>query len=60
VAEARGITILRTPSRAPRAYAVCARFLGSARRACLDHLLVLGARYRTGVRRAYVAYCNQA
>jgi putative transposase len=60
VAEASGITIRRTPSRAPRAHAVCARFRGSVRRACRDHLLVLGARYRTRVLRAYVAYCNQA
>jgi len=45
VAAASGITILRTPHRAPRANATCARFLGSVRRECLDHLLVLGARH---------------
>jgi len=51
VAAARGITILRTPPRAPQANAVCER---------LDHLLVLGARQRSRVLREYVAYCNRA
>ena len=60
MAEASGITILRTPYRAPRANAVCERFLGSVRRECLDHLLVLGERYLTRVLREYVAYFNRA
>ena len=42
VAAASGITVLRTPYRAPRANAICERFLGSVRRECLDHLLLLG------------------
>jgi putative transposase len=60
VAAASGITILRTPPRAPQANAVCERFLGRVRRACLDHLLVLGERQRSRVLREYVAYCNRA
>ncbi len=60
VAAASGIAILRTPSRAPRANATYERFLGSVRRACLDHLLVLGERHLARVRREYVAYCNRA
>jgi len=35
------IEILKTPYHAPRANAVCERFLGSVRRECLDHLLIL-------------------
>ena len=60
VAEASGIEILRTPYRAPRANAVCERFLGSVRRECLDHLLILGERHLARVLREYVAYFNRA
>ena len=59
VAAASGITILRTPYRAPRANAVCERFLGSVRRECLDHLLILGERHLAHVLREYVAYFNR-
>jgi putative transposase len=46
VAAASGIRTLRTPTRAPRAHATCARCLGSVRRACVDRVLVLGERHR--------------
>ncbi len=59
VAEATGITILHTPYRAPRANAMCERFLGSVRRECLDHLIVLGERHLARVLREYVAYFNR-
>ncbi len=57
---ASGIKVLRTPVRAPRANAVCERFLGSVRRGCLDHLSILGERHLRRVLRAYVAYFNMA
>ncbi len=60
VAAASGITILRTPYRAPRANAVCERFLGSVRRECLDHVLILSERHLHRVLREYVAYFNRA
>lgn len=60
VAAASGITILRTPLRAPRANAICERFLGSVRRECLDHLFILGERQLRRVLREYVAYFNRA
>jgi transposase InsO family protein len=42
VAAGSGIEILKTPYRAPKANAICERFLDSARRECLDPLLILG------------------
>ncbi len=60
LATASGIRVLRTPVRAPRANATCQRFLGSVRRECLDHLLVLSEAHLRRVLRAYVAYCNRA
>ena len=59
VAAASGIRMLRTPIRAPQANATCERFLGSVRRECLDHLLVLGERHLRWVLREYVAYFNR-
>jgi len=52
--------VLRTPVRAPRANAICERFLGSVRRACLDHLLILHEGQLRRVLRAYCAYFNTA
>ncbi len=43
----------------PRANAACERFLGSVRRECLDHVLILGERHLRRVLREYVAYFNQ-
>jgi putative transposase len=42
---AAGIDVLRTPYKAPKANAICERFLGSLRRECLDHFLILGEKH---------------
>lgn len=60
VAAATHIEELRIPVQAPRANALCERFLGSVRRACLDHLLILSARHLLRVLRAYSVYFNTA
>jgi len=60
VAKTSGIAILKTPYHAPRANAICERFLGSVRRECLDHLLILQEKQLQRVLNAYVAYFNQA
>ncbi len=52
------IATLRTPFGAPRANAVCERFLGSVRRECLDHVLVLREAHLRRVLAEYVAYFN--
>ena len=59
VAATTGSTVLRTAYRAPRQNATGERFLGSVRRACLDHVVVLGEAHLRRVLRAFVAYCNQ-
>ncbi len=59
VAAASGIAELRTAYRAPRQNATCERFLGSVRRECLDHVLVLGEAHLRRVLREYVTYFNQ-
>jgi putative transposase len=52
--------VIRTPVRAPRANAVCERFLGSVRRECIDHTLILGERHLGRVVTEYVGYFNRA
>jgi len=60
VAEGSGIDVLRTPFKAPRANALIERFLGSVRRECLDHVLILGERHLHQVLHEYLGYFNQA
>ena len=54
------IEILKTPYHAPRANAICERFLGSVRRECLDHLLILHEKQLQRVLNAYMHYFNRA
>jgi putative transposase len=56
---AAGIEVLKTPVRAPKANAICERFLGSVRRECLDHFLILSERHLRRIVGDYVAYFNQ-
>ena len=44
VAVGTGIEVLRTPIKAPRANAICERLLGSIRRECLGHIIVVSER----------------
>lgn len=60
VAKASGIDVLRTPYRAPCANAICERFLGSVRRECLDHLLIVSELQLYRVVREYVSFFNGA
>jgi putative transposase len=58
VAASSGITILKTPFRAPKANSFCERFLGSVRRECLNHFFILGERQLRTVLKEYTAYFN--
>lgn len=51
---------LPIPYRAPRANAICERFLGSVRRECLDQMLIFGEWQLYRVIREYVDYFNRA
>ncbi len=54
------IEILKTPYHAPRANAICERFLRSVRQECLDHVLIYHGRQLQYVLNRYVTYFNYA
>jgi len=54
-----GIETLLTPFRAPRANAVAERLVGTLRRGCLDHVLVVNERHLRAVLTAFVRFYNQ-
>jgi hypothetical protein len=60
VARGTGIEVLKTPYRAPRANAICERFLGSLRRECLDHFLILSARHLSRIVKEYRDYYDRS
>jgi len=60
VATTSGIEILKTPYHAPRANAVCERFLRSVRQECLDHILIFHERQLQRVLNLFVTYFNHA
>jgi len=53
-----GAEIIRTPVRAPDANAFAERWVGSVRRECLDHLLIVGPRHLARVLDVYVEHYN--
>ena len=57
-AAAMGITTVLSPVRAPQANAIAERVIGTLRRDCLDHVLVLSERHLRHVLQEYVEYYN--
>jgi transposase InsO family protein len=53
-----GIAATVTPVRAPKANAIAERVIGTLRRECLDHLIIINERHLQSVLREYVAYYN--
>jgi putative transposase len=60
VASGTAIDVLKTPYGAPKANAICERFLGSVRRESLDHFLILSERHLHRVMKDYQEYFNHA
>jgi putative transposase len=60
LAVATGIRVIRTAVRAPNMNAICERFLGSLRRECLDHILVLDDRHLHRLVAEYIRCFNAA
>jgi hypothetical protein len=60
VAKASGTEVFHTLYEAPRANAICERFVGSLGRECLDHTLVIGGLHPIRILKGYVIYIDQA
>ncbi len=60
VFAADGTRIIKTPPRAPRANAYAERFVGTARRECLDWTLIIGRHHLEQVMTEYLAHYNAA
>jgi transposase InsO family protein len=53
-----GIQTILTPVHAPKANAIAERVIGTIRRDCLDHLIVVNERHLRRVLREYIGYYN--
>jgi putative transposase len=58
-AEAVGARVIKTAVHTPDMNATCERFLGSVRRECLDHVIVVSERHLRAVLAEYVGYFNR-
>jgi putative transposase len=56
---AMGLTVLRTPVRAPQANAYCERLVGTIRRECLDFLIPLTESHLRGILTRWITHYNR-
>ena len=54
-----GTRIIKTPVRSPRANSFAERYVGTLRRECLDHLLILGERHLRRILAEYARHDNE-
>jgi putative transposase len=54
-----GMTVLRTPVRAPQANAFCERLVGTIRRECLDFVIPLNERHLRQILRRWIHHYNR-
>jgi transposase InsO family protein len=54
-----GIEVIQTPFRTPKANAFCERFMGSLKRECLDHSLILHQMHLKRLVKEYSVYFNE-
>jgi putative transposase len=59
VFRSEGLRVIRTPIRSPRANAFAERFVGTVRRECLDHLLVVSRGHLQNILRIYIGHYNR-
>jgi hypothetical protein len=58
VFSGNGARVIRVPVRSPRANAIAERWIASARRGCLDRMLITGERHLRLVLDEYADHCN--
>jgi len=58
VLAGNGTRAIKTPARSPRANAFAERFVGTLRRECLDHILILGERHLRKILAEYALHYN--